>query len=340
MTEQDKRPAGDRGGASPDAIERLLRRAGSRPVGDDERTRRVRDAVQIAWRDSIRQRTRRRRTLGALILAAAAAIVIGVSLTERTNAPASPSAPLAARLTAATGTLGRLDSRAPVRVGDSAVVGSTFETGTGVLATFALAEGGEVRMNAGTVVHFAGMRDVRVDRGAIYLDSGSRSGSLVVRTPVGVVRDVGTRFEVGAVGGAWRVRVRDGLVRYEGAVSHQARAGYELIVEPGGRVIERPSTTYGADWGWVVRAAPPFHVEGQTLAAFLDWVARESGRRVELSSDQLRRAVSGTILHGSIETLTPEEALDAVLPTCGLSHRIESQRVIVSALEPRAGGAR
>ena len=36
-----------------------------------------------------------------------------------------------------------------------------------------------------------------------------------VQTPFGAVRDVGTRFEVAAVDGAWRVRVREGLVLVE-----------------------------------------------------------------------------------------------------------------------------
>ena len=332
MTSQDHQSPVDRGDPSSDAIERLLRAAGSRTAGDVERMRRVREAVHDAWRDSIRRRVRQRRALGAFALAAAA-IVVAVSLTRRSGSPEPAPTPAlpAARLMAATGTIGRVDdARAPIRTGDRAMVADAFETGSGVLATFSFIDGGEVRMNEGTLVRFTAARELRVDRGAIYLDSGPRSGSLVVRTPLGVVRDLGTRFEVAATGSSWRVRVRDGLVRYEGGERPQAGAGSELIVEPGGRAIVRPSATYGADWAWVVRAAPAPRIEGQTLASFLDWVARESGRRVEFSSEELRRAMAGTILHGSIDGLSAEEALDVILPTCGLSHRIESQRVIVS----------
>jgi hypothetical protein len=35
------------------------------------------------------------------------------------------------------------------------------------------------------------------------------------------------------------------------------------------------------------------------------------------------------VLHGSIDGLTPEEALGAVLPTCGLTFRLEGERLIV-----------
>src|SRR5262245_57958533 len=241
MTPDDERAA-DQGDRSSDAIERLVRMAGSRAVGDAEGIRRVRDAVHDAWQESILRRARlRRRTLGAVVLATAATVVVVVALARRPAPPTPAPAPTqaAARLTAATGPIGRLDdSRAALRVGDAAMVGAAFETGSGALAAFALTGGGELRMNEGTVVSFAGVREIKVDRGAIYLDSGPTSGSLVVRTPVGVVRDLGTRFEIGLVDGSWRVRVRDGLVRFDGGVAHQAEAGRELIVEPGGRVTE------------------------------------------------------------------------------------------------------
>jgi len=332
MTPQDHESPADRSDRSSDAVERLLRMAGARPAGDVERIDRVRDAVHDAWRDSNRRRARQRRAFGALALAAAA-VVAAVWLARRNGSPAPtpPSVLPAARLMAATRAIDRVgDSREPIRIGDHAMVGEGFETGSGVLATFSFSDGGELRMNEGTLVRFTGARELRVDRGAIYLDSGPRSGSLVVRTPVGLVRDLGTRFEVGAAGESWHVRVRDGLVRYGGATGAQAGPGSELIVEPGGRVVVRPSAPYGADWAWVVRAAPAPRIEGQTLAAFLDWVAHESGRRVEFSSEELRRAMSGTILHGSIDGLSAEEALGVILPTCGLSHRIEAQQVIIS----------
>src|SRR5262245_2181503 len=223
MTERSEPPLAEAGEQGADAVERLLRLAGSRPVSDAERMRRVRDAVHDAWLDSIRQRTRRRLTIGFGALAAAAALVIAVSLSRRTESPApAPQAPIsAARLTAATSRLAAGDSGAAVGIGDIAMVGAAFETSPGALATFALVDGGEMRMNERTVVRFTAAREIRVDRGAIYLDSGPRRGSIVVQTPVGVVRDVGTRFEVADAGGSWRVRVREGLVRYEGPTPHE-----------------------------------------------------------------------------------------------------------------------
>jgi ferric-dicitrate binding protein FerR (iron transport regulator) len=175
---------------------------------------------------------------------------------------------------------------------------------------------------------------LRIDRGAVYIDSGNGGAPVIVRTPVGVVRDVGTQFEVGLANGVWRVRVRAGSIRYEsGGAQHAAAAGRELLVHPDGSLVTRPAPTYGADWDWVARAGPAFRVEGQTLAAFLDWVSRESGRRIAFADERLRRDSSSTILHGSIDGLTAEEALGVILPACGLTHRIDARRVTISRAE-------
>jgi len=340
MTAEDKPQSVGGGSAEPDIVERLIRMAGSRPAGDVDRERRIHDAVLAAWRESVQpRRARRRRIAGALL--AAALVVLGVLLMRpgTTPSPAPPSNVTAGRLTAVTGTLERLDlARTPIRVGDAAPVGSGFETMAGALATLALIDGAEVRVNEKTIVRVAGARELQIERGAIYVDSGPNRGSLMVRTPLGVVRDVGTRFEVARIGAAWRVRVRAGVVRYEGDAPREAAAGNELILQPTGGVLERPSTTYGDDWQWVVRAAPVFQIEGRTLGEFLDWVARESGRHVEFTRDELRQSMSTTMLHGSIDGLTVEQALDVILPACGLAHQIASQRVIVSRPPRPSGG--
>jgi ferric-dicitrate binding protein FerR (iron transport regulator) len=322
---------------------------------DAERARRVRDTVH-AWRTSVRRRDRvRYLAIGGAGLAAAAAIFFAASTGRRdagsapSRLPAAPTPP-AARLVAATG--GTVAVIAPgatgataapdstrgapgrVSVGDAVAIGAALETGDGVMAALALADGGDVRLNQRTALRLTDARELRIDRGAVYIDSGNGGAAVIVRTPVGVVRDVGTQFEVGLANGVWRVRVRAGSIRYDrGDAQHAAAAGSELLVHPDGSLVTRPAPTYGADWDWVVRAGPPFRVEGQTLAAFLDWVSRESGRRLEFADERIR---GETILHGSIDGLTAEEALGVILPACGLTHRVDARRVTIS----RADGSR
>jgi hypothetical protein len=41
------------------------------------------------------------------------------------------------------------------------------------------------------------------------------------------------------------------------------------------------------------------------------------------------------ILHGSVEGMTPEEALAAVLPTCGLEFEIDGDSLIIRSIKAR-----
>ena len=61
-----------------------------------------------------------------------------------------------------------------------------------------------------------------------------------------------------------------------------------------------------------------------SLAAYLEWVARETGRELEFESEELSRASESIVVHGSIESMTPTESLQAVLPGSGLDYQIEN----------------
>jgi ferric-dicitrate binding protein FerR (iron transport regulator) len=255
-------------------------------------------------------------------------------------------APPVAQLLNATGAVLSGASAGSVTVGDGLKVGSAvragalIRTGDGALATLALTGGGELRLDVGTVVTLPANREIAIERGAVYLDSGTERGAapLVLRTPVGVVRDVGTRFEVRIVGSAVRVRVRDGAVRVErGAARAEAAAGVELIAGADGRIERREMARHGVEWDWVTRAAPRFHVEGQTLAAFLDWVTREGGWTLRFADAAIEHASGATIVHGSIDGLTPTEALDVVLPACGLAYHLDADHVILERARGREG---
>jgi hypothetical protein len=150
------------------------------------------------------------------------------------------------------------------------------------------------------------------------------------------VRDIGTRFEVRLVGAGIRIRVRDGQVRVTSAkgVDARADAGGELFSNPDGSIDLRPIAATGSEWAWAERAAPLFSVEGKTLGAFLDWVWREGAWTVTFAEGRLSETARATVLHGKpdlLKGLTPAEALDVILPTCGLRHRIDisGHRVVI-----------
>jgi hypothetical protein len=62
-----------------------------------------------------------------------------------------------------------------------------------------------------------------------------------------------------------------------------------------------------------------FAIDNRTLAEFLEWAARETGRRVVYASAAAQHAAQSLKLHGSIEGLKPDTALSAVLATTDLT---------------------
>lgn len=317
-------------------IERLIKWAGPREAVDATRQMRVRGAVHEAWDDAVRGRARRRVWLFAGTgLAAAAAVLLAVAVTTPGvgvfGLGKKPTPGVVGHLVASSGVV-TLDGGSVLRVGDAALAGMVINMAPGTLATVSLAGGGELRLDGGTRAVVQADRRLSIERGGIYIDSGASQGAppVVVDTPLGPVRDVGTRFEVRVITPGIRVRVRDGAVRFERAgVQHEAVGGTELIAATGGAVENLASPRYGADWAWTARAAVPFRVEGHALSAFLDWVAREGGRTIAFDDRRLERAAETTILHGSIDGLTTDDALGVVLPTCGLTSRVDGDRIVI-----------
>jgi ferric-dicitrate binding protein FerR (iron transport regulator) len=342
MNDQDEHHAHEatRAAESDEGLERLLRLAGPRQTVSADRAARVRTVVHDAWLSSVRARTIRRRAIVIMGALAASAVLAVVWRPRDAAHPLLPPRP-AGHLLAATGLVTTGAKVAPLRPGDGLTIGTTMHTGAGALATVVLSGGGELRVDAETVVALRGERELRVERGAVYIDSGTAGESITVRTAFGVVRDVGTRFEVRVRDRGLRVRVRDGAVQYErDALRGGATAGTELVVSAEGSVETRSAAAYGSEWEWVQRAAPTFRVEASTLAAFLRWVSHEGGWRVQFLDAALERAAATITLHGSIEGLTTDEALAVVLPTCGLAHRTEGDRLIVFATSASSGGKR
>jgi hypothetical protein len=340
-----------------DEVASLVRLAG--PTGltgpiAAERLARVRTAVHGAWRDEYVARqarqvkTRRRWLTVAVLLAAAASGVIAFAMWRpiRTPAPIPVPAPvpvLVARVDQATGSPARFTA------GGAVMSGSMVTTSAGTLA-MTLTSGVHLRLDASSTARVDSATDVALDRGAVYVDSAGAhptqpgAPAISIHTPAGLVRDIGTQFQVRIearlAGAGIRIRVRDGQVRITDANGLDARAGAgeELFSRPDGSdrsISRRPIAVTGSEWAWAERAAPIFSVEGKTLGAFLDWVSREGAWTVTFADRRISQAARATVLHGRpdlLKGLTPAEALDVVLPACGLRHRIDlsgGHRVVI-----------
>jgi hypothetical protein len=70
-------------------------------------------------------------------------------------------------------------------------------------------------------------------------------------------------------------------------------------------------------------------IEGIAVTRYLDWLSRETGWRVEFADPAASARADSTILHGSIDHLTPVTSPGVVLESCGLGHRFENGAMVV-----------
>jgi ferric-dicitrate binding protein FerR (iron transport regulator) len=316
-------------------LERILRGAGPRDVPSAAAMQDVRAAVEAEWRAIVESRHARVRRWAWPVAAGVAAAALGVAVLLN-----RPSAPLEI-----VATVERLDGGAELRGSASqgwqpVTVGATIRqeqevrtTGTGRLA-LALANGLRVRVDHESQLAFADLGHAALEAGAVYVDSGPTSANppaaLEIDTRYGRVSHLGTQYEARIDGDSLVVSVREGRVSVErGADRVEGAAGERLVINDG-RPVERSLLARSApDWSWTGEIAPAYRLEGQSLYQFLEWAARETGREVRYAGGAARDDASAVELHGSVDGLTPDQALTAVLATTSLPVDIGSTRIEV-----------
>lgn len=256
-----------------------------------------------------------------------------VAVVERVRGPVLSSTPGATRLLPLTpsGVL-RAGDVVETRPAEGAFAAAG---GGGGRLALRLASGSSVRLDEESRVQLASDHAVVLDRGAVYVDARAVGTAVEVRTTLGVVRDIGTQFEVRLVeegGAALRVRVREGEVVLErGETTHHAGLGEQLLMRTDGSVARSEVSVWGPEWDWVLVAAPVPPFAGQTLADFVDWLAREGGWTVRWEDDRLAALAPTVALGGSSRGLSALEAAEVVFSgTTDFSYRIDREAGLLS----------
>jgi ferric-dicitrate binding protein FerR (iron transport regulator) len=324
-----------------DEIERLVRAAGPRQAASDDRRRRVLSRAREEW-ESIHLRRARRRRTGLGVLALAAAVVLAIRLWPGDSTAVPEPAGDVAALMKASGPVALMDGSVASELmpGARLAAGARVRTGSSTVAGLALDGDVSLRLDRDTIIRLRGADAVELERGAVYLDTGRSQAApraMSVITSIGTLRDVGTQFEVRLLEDRVQLRVRKGAVIFErGRLSRQAAQGTELIARSDGEPSLRPFAAFGAEWAWVGRAAAPFNLGESTLRQFLDWFERETGYKTRFAPADISESASTIRLQGSIADMSPEEALDVVLPAVGLDYRLDNGALVLQ----RAGGVR
>jgi ferric-dicitrate binding protein FerR (iron transport regulator) len=314
---------------------RLLRLGGMRTEVPPDRESRVRRAVLDECRAVARARVvRRRRLRAAGMLSIAAAAVVAVRIWLPREAP--PADAILATVERLEGTGGQLSGRSastpptPIGLADALRAGHHIETGAAGRVGLRLSPHVSLRFDHGSRVRLLSANAIELGAGAVYVDSGPESPDFEVHTSFGVVRDIGTQFELRLSASSLRVRVRSGVVEVQrGGHVSSARPGTELMLGPAG-ATNRDVEPYGPEWSWAAGVGPTFEIDGRALGAFLEHLCREQGWRLVYADGKLALEASGMILHGSTAGLQASDALAIALATTGLTHRLKDGELLIA----------
>jgi ferric-dicitrate binding protein FerR (iron transport regulator) len=311
----------------------LLRVAGPRRDASPDREARVTAAVRAHWGRSMEVRRRRRRQWQVAAVAAAAVLVLAVTLPRIMRSVATTDLAVVEVMVGEV-QIGATDPLQPPPLGAGVQQGTVVETGDDGRVALRLADGGSLRVDIGSRIVFEDPGTVRLDRGAVYIDSDpSLAGHtpLAIDTARGRVRELGTQFEVRLLPDFLRVRVREGRVTMQ-RIETEIEAGQQALMNADGALELSPVAPTDPGWSWLLEVAPAFELEGASAAAYLRWVERETGLELRWAEQRLAARAEGMVLHGDTTGLRPDQTLEVVLPTCGLGHKVEQGALIVSIL--------
>lgn len=297
---------------------------------------RIRAATEQEWRETTRAAPRSRRRYLAIAASAVGAVAVSLwaGLSMRPAAEAGAMLGQVA-IVEAPGILEerRFATDATLAAGDAVRAGQHLQVRGD--AAVNIASGGNLRIARASAVEILAADAVSLSRGELYVDippGAHAASSFRVVTSAGEFRHVGTQFAVMASDAGTRLRVREGQVVWRAASGESTvNSGTEVTIDGQGRMTQRPLATAGRDWSWTEAMAPDVVIEGRPLFEFLEWFARETGRKLELD-DTSREQSKAILMHGSVSGLTLTEALSAVMATTpGLKYELPEGVIRVSS---------
>lgn len=318
-----------------DAVAELIRAGGRRPNPPREHFDEVFGAAHDAWQAKVvsRRKTRFIVSVAASISAVACAAVLLATLLPRTAATVAVSQMVVGDVAVFSPRTGEWQP-----IGNAAYsirAGDVIRTAAGSGATLGLETGASLRIAADTRLRLEGPQSFVLDVGTAYVDSGRGElpAPVTILTPFGAVREIGTQFEVHASEESLRVRVRSGRVELTRPYAETERtdAGEEISVSESGLVERRPFAASDAAWEWVMRLAiaPPNYA--LTIRVYLAWAANEFGRELRFDSPNTELQAEISALNTELSGFSPEEVLESIALTSGLSYRfIGDEAILIS----------
>jgi len=201
-------------------------------------------------------------------------------------------------------------------------------------ALFELEGGGSLRVASGSEFEIVARDVVRLTSGEMYVDippGAHADASFVAVTGAGEFRHLGTQFAIAVVNGTTRLRVREGQVQWHAADGDATLpAGTEVLIDRHMNVTRAAVESTGQQWSWTETMAPEIDIDNRPLGEFLDWFARETGRRLVIADGTTQHQIDSIRMHGSVHGLTPMQALKAVMASTSLRFDLPAGAIRVS----------
>lgn len=319
-----------------DPLARIIRAAGRRPAPSKDDYRDVLAATHAAWQRKVSRRRRRRGAYYA-IAATLVVVAVGVAIVQQLGPTGAVASPIIVQ--------GRVellapDARAWRPLGDTdaeLTAGTALRTRIAGRAALGLPGGASLRIDADTTLVLESAERVALQRGRVYVDSGPgvQTRSFEIATAAGIVRDIGTQFEVATYDLGIRVRIREGRVELDRntGVDLTGLAGEELNIDPAGRVERGGIAPDDPGWAWAETLAPAQQLDGRTAYEVLVWAARETGRELAFTDAAAERQARAATLSGGGRALAPADALAIAAAIAELDYAIEAGVIRISRLQ-------
>ncbi len=315
----------DRDEHADDTVSTLMNLAGPRSAIPSAIERRVHDNVRQHWQSKTRSSSMPRWAVPAAL--AATILVVFAFNMQNTGVQLQQIGTIA---NVYGDTQATSDSFA---IGRALYAGETLETGAETGVSISLAENVSLRIDTNSSLQFDAADEITLFSGQVYADSGERiyrDRRLTINTEFGTATDIGTQFSVMVSDSSLTVAVREGRVDVmQGQATLVANAGDKLLVQDGSEVIVESVTPYDKSWQWATTLAPEYSSTSQSLLDFLKWAARETGRTLVFSSDDVRMAAMRSEWFGSIRGFTPDEALASILATTQFDYRVDEKSITI-----------
>lgn len=326
------------------AVEALLGKADPRPVPPAADEAEIRAAVHEEWdrRTSRRVQGRRILTYG---LAASVLVATFAGLSTLRSPGGDAYGELVATIEKQHGTVRVIGTdEQQNNVASAAVVsGQIIETGEDSGLALAWGRGGSFRIDAQSRVQIESASKVRLLAGRIYYDSVSdpmarvapQAGTarILIETPHGTLRHIGTQFVAELVKDELNVLVREGAVRLElESVRETAAAGQGVRVTKDQELTFSPIDGTGREWRWTEQLSPPVNLDGRSAHDALKWVSRETGQQIRFGSRSAERVAMDFPLRGvrDLGKSEPSKALSAIVSLAGLEWHDDNGVIVVT----------